>query len=262
MSSRNCQTRSPATEFCVLVINSSGNSTKTITGRGLLRNRMLEPSYYRVGYNDRNIRGEEIFIAAHKLEDVHKALMTSMSVIVEVEVSAFEETINQMNSMVGCHEDYDFVLIPVINSSYKLIDDSIRTIETLISMGVSRDKFKILFNRAVNGCDFELLTNKLKELKITYDLNAQIENHEFYEKLDILGIKYNDITEDKLRADEKKLKQLEAQSTISHLLINTTFDASKAYFSEAVPAQKDALQYSHQHDEVFDMLFGHSHSAS
>lgn len=261
MSKRNRQIRNPETEFCVLIINSSGNSTKTVTGRGLLRNRMLRPLYYRVGYSDRDIKGEEFFIHAHKLEDVHEALMTYMSVIVEVEVSGFEETIHQMRSMEGCHEDYDFVLIPVINSSHKLIDDSIRTIEDLIKMGVSRDKFRILFNRVINGCDFDLLTNKLEELKITYDLNAHIKNHEFYEKLDTLGIRYNDITEYKLNADEKKLKQLEAQSTISHLLMNTTFDASKAYFSEAVLAQKDALQYSQQHDEVFDMLFGHSYSA-
>lgn len=257
MSRRNRQIRNPETEFCVLIINSSGNSTKTVTGRGLLRNRMLRPLYYRVGYSDRDTKGEEFFIHAHKLEDVHEALMTYMSVIVEVEVSAFEETINKMCAMHGCYDDYDFVLIPVINSSHKLIDDSIRTIERLINIGVSPDKFRILFNREEdNGCDFDLLTNKLEELKITYDLNAQIKNHEFYEKLDMLGVRYNDITECKLSADKKQLEQLEAQSGISHLLKNNTLDTSKAYFSELVSAQEDALDYGQQHDEVFEILFG------
>lgn len=244
-------------EFRILIINSSGNSTKTTTGRGFVRNRMHEPSYYKVGYIHQDIKGEEIFTVAHKLEDVHEILMKSMSVIVEVEVSAFEETINKMRAMHGCYDDYDFVLIPIINSSIKLIEDSIRTIETLINIGVSPDRFRILFNREEkNGCDFDPLTNKLEELKITYDLNAQIKNHDFYEKLDILGVRYNDITEYKLSVDKKQLEQLEAQSGISHLLKNNTLDASKAYFSELVSAQEDALDYGKQHDEVFEILFG------
>lgn len=260
MNARNHKKNHSETEFRVLIINSSGNSTKTVTGRGFISNRMHKPTYYKVGYKNQDTKGEEIFVAAHNLADVHETLMMSMSVIVEVEVSAFEETINQMRSMQGSHEDYDFILIPTINSSYKLIDDSIRTIEKLINIGVSPDRLRVLFNRAPTDYDFDVLTKKLEEFEIPYNLSAQVKNPEFYEKLDTLGIRYNDITKDKLSSDEKQLKQLEAQSRISYLLTNTTFDASKAYFSEAVLAQKDALQYSKQHDEVFDMLFGHSYS--
>lgn len=255
MSSRNIQKRNPDTELRILIINSSGNSTKTTTGRWFLRNRMHEPKYHRVGYRERDTREGEVFAATHKLESVHESLMMSMFVIVEIEVSAFGETIDRMSSMQGCHDDYEFVLIPVVNSSLKLLDDSIRTIEMLIDIGVPPHKFRVLFNRVDCGCDFDILTDRLAELEIDYDLSAQIENHEFYEKLEILGIKYDEITEDKLRADEKQLEQLEAQSKISYLFKNTVFDASKAYFTQAVSAQRDALQYSRQHDEVFEMLF-------
>ncbi len=95
-----------------------------------------------------------------------------------------------MKEMAGCYDDYDFILVPVINSSPKLIEDSVRTIEKLIDIGVTPDKVGVLFNRASDSDEyFDILTNKLDELKVPYDLRAQVENYEFYEKLDTLNIK-------------------------------------------------------------------------
>lgn len=155
----------------VCIINSSGNSGKTISGRWLIRPRLQDPKYYRIGYNKRNVVGDEIFVPVEKLSDVHiELMMMDTSVIVEVEMSEFERTIDRMSQMRGCHEDYDFFLVPVVDSSRKLITDSIRTIKTLINMGVPPHKIRIPFNRdpgrhpAYNY--FEELTNTLDELKI------------------------------------------------------------------------------------------------
>lgn len=247
------QSRKSKPEFRLLIINSSGNSTKTTTGRGLIRNRMQEPIYYKVGYINQDIKGDEVFITADKLSSVHKTLMRSMSVIVEIEISAYERTIQEMQEMEGCHGDYDFVLVPVINSSLKLIKDSIRTIEKLHKIGVSADKVRVLFNRVSDSDEyFELLTSKLDELKIPYDLKAHIKNHDFYEKLDSLNIRYDEVTPSRLEADENHLKRLSKESSLDLL----THEVSKSYFIEAVSAQRNALASKQEHDEVFNKLFG------
>jgi hypothetical protein len=179
--------------------------------------------------------------------------MQSMSVIVEIEISAYEKTIQKMQEMEGCHDDYDFVLVPVINSSLKLIKDSIRTIEKLLSIGVSADKIRVLFNRVSDSDEyFELLTNKLDELNIPYDLEVHIKNYEFYEQLDSLNIRYDEVTCDKLEADEEHLKLLKNESHLNLF----THRISKPYFIEAVSAQRNALASKKQHDEVFNRLFG------
>lgn len=252
MNNDNRPSKKSKLEFCVLIINSSGNSTKTVTGRGLIRNRMQEPIYYKVGYIKEDIKRDEIFITADKLSSVHKTLMQSMSVIVEIEISAYEKTIHKMEEMHGCYEDYDFVLIPVINSSLKLIKDSIRTIETLLSIGIPTDKIRILFNRVSDSDEyFELLTNRLDDLNIHYDLRAHINSYGFYEKLDSLNIRYDEVTDSKLKADEKHLTQLKNESNLDLF----THRISKPYFIEAVSAQREALASKQQHDEVFNMLF-------
>lgn len=240
-------------KFRVLIVNSSGNSTKTTTGRGLVKQRMQEPTYYKVCCTNKKIKSDEFMVTADRLSSVHQKLMQSTSVIVEVEISAYEQTINRMKEMEGCHDDYDFILVPVINSSPKLIKDSVRTIEKLIEIGVSPNKVRVLFNRASNSDEyFDILTNKLDELKVPYDLRAQVKNYEFYEKLDVLNIKYNDVTENKLREDSEQVERLRNKLSLDiH-----THRASQAYFIEAVTAQRAALESKKDHDEVFNMLFG------
>lgn len=253
MNNDNSQSKKSKPGFRLLIINSSGNSTKTTTGRGLIRNRMQEPIYYKVGYVYQDIKGDEVFITVDKLSSAHKMLMQSMSAIVEIEVSAYERAIHEMQEMEGCHEDYDFVLIPVINSSLKLIKDSIRTLEKLLSMGVCADKVRVIFNRVSDSDEyFELLTNKLDELKIPYDLKAHIKDYEFYEKLDSLNIRYDEVTPSRLESDEEHLKRLSKESPLDLF----THSISVPYFTEAVSAQKSALASKQEHDEVFSRLFG------
>lgn len=251
MSSCNRQTRKFETEFRVLIINSSGNSSKTSTGRGLIRQRMHDPIYYKIGYINKDIKDDEIFVTADKLSSVHRTLMQSTSVIVEVEISAYEQTIEKMKEMYGCHEDYDFILVPTINSSLKLIEDSVRTIEKLVDIGVTPCKIRVLFNRVSDSDEyFDILTNKLEELKVPYDLKAQVKNYDIYEKLDTLNIKYADVTENKYKEDKEQVERLRKQLSFRY-----TYQVSKAYFIEAVSAQRDALASRQEHDQVFKMLF-------
>lgn len=252
------QTPNAKAQLNVCIINSSGNSGKTISGRWLVKPRLQEPKYYRIGFNDRNVSGDEIFAPVYKLSDVHvELMMMETSVIVEVEISEFERTIRQMTQMRGCHEDYDFFLVPVVDSSPKLIADSIGTIKILVNMGVPPHKIRILFNRDPGRHSaydyFEELTDSLDELKIPYDLNAQFQCYDFYEKLEALNLSYEDITERNLRDAQEHLKKIKEKE--KNYKLTDTEKAAKAFYVQFVLAQRAALAYKSEHDEVFDILF-------
>lgn len=245
-------------QLTICIINSSGNSGKTISGRWLVKPRLQDPIYFRIGYNNRNISGDEIFAPVEKLSDVHvELIMMDTSVIVEVEMSEFERTIDRMIKMRGCHEDYDFFLVPVVDSSPKLIADSIGTIKILVNMGVPPHKIRILFNRDPGrhaAYDyFEELTDTLNELKIPYDLNAQFQCYDFYEKLEALNLSFEDLTEHNLIEAKAHLKKISEKGRIHRL--TDTEKAAKAFYVQVVLVQRAALAYKSEHDEVFEILF-------
>ena len=242
----------------VCIINSSGNSGKTISGRWLVKPRLQEPKYYRIGFNKRNVSGDEIFAPVDKLSDVHiELMMMDTSVIVEVEICEYERTIRQMTQMNGCHEDYDFFLVPVVDSSPKLIADSIETVKILVNMGVPPHKIRILFNRDPDRHStydyFEELTDTLDELKIPYDLNAQFQCYDFYEKLEALNLSFEDLTEHNLIEAKAHLKKISEKGRIYRL--TDTEKAAKAFYVQVVLVQRAALAYKSEHDEVFEILF-------
>ncbi|WP_299189699.1 hypothetical protein [uncultured Psychrobacter sp.] len=251
------QTRNPKPQLKICIINSSGNSGKTISGRWLVKPRLQDPVYFRIGYNNRNISGDEVSAPAEKLINVHIELMMDTSVIVEVEISEYERTIDRMTQMMGCHEDYDFFLVPVVDSSPKLIADSIGTIKTLINMGVPPHKIRILFNRDPGRHSaydyFEELTDTLNELKISYDLNAQFQCYDFYEKLEALNLSFEDLTEHDLINAQAHLKKITEKGRVYRL--TDTEKAAKSFYIEVVLAQRAALAYKSEHDEVFEILF-------
>lgn len=257
MTQATYQTPNAKPQLTVCIINSSGNSGKTISGRWLVKPRLQDPKYYRIGFNDRNISGDEIFATVDKLRDVHVELMMDTSVIVEVEISEFERTIDRMDQMMGCHEDYDFFLVPVVDSSPKLIADSIGTIKILVNMGVPPHKIRILFNRDPGRHSaydyFEELTDTLDELKIPYDLNAQFQCYDFYEKLEALNLSFEDLTEHNLIDAKAHLKKIKEKGKIHRL--TDTEKAAKAFYAQVVRVQRAALAYKSEHDEVFEILF-------
>lgn len=257
MTQANYQTPNAKPQLTVCIINSSGNSGKTISGRWLVKPRLQDPKYYRIGFNDRNISGDEIFATVDKLRDVHVELMMDTSVIVEVEISEFERTIDRMDQMMGCHEDYDFFLAPVVDSSPKLIADSVGTIKILVNMGVPPHKIRILFNRDPGRHSaydyFEELTDTLDELKIPYDLNAQFQCYDFYEKLEALNLSFEDLTEHNLIEAKAHLKKISEKGRIHRL--TDTEKAAKAFYVQVVLVQRAALAYKSEHDEVFEILF-------
>lgn len=252
MNNDHCPPEKSKPKFRLLIINSSGNSTKTVSGT-FIRNRMQDPKYYIVGYKDERINDFERVLQADRISELHDTMMVRESAIVEIEVSGYERTINYMRDMKGCNRDYDAVLVPVINSSFKLIEDSIRTIDDLISVGVSPDKIRVLFNREPNSIEsFDRLTDKLDELEITYDLETQITHHLGYEKLKELKIEYDDITESTLDAAEEKLVKLRSEEQPRE---ESETIALQKKLLKLVSVQRAVLASKQQHNEIFNKLF-------
>ncbi len=77
--------RTKITKAELLILNSSGNSTKTTTGKGLIKQRLQKSNYYKVCNSNENIESDEIFVTPSKLSSVHEYLMQSTSAIVEVD---------------------------------------------------------------------------------------------------------------------------------------------------------------------------------
>lgn len=247
-NNRSLEKSKPA--FRLLIINSSGNSTKTVTGKGFIRNRMQSPRYYTIGRINEEINDFERLLSSDRISKLHEALMWRKSVIVEIEVSGYERTINYMKEIKGSSGDYDAVLVPIINSSFKLIEDSIRTIDDLINVGVPSDKIRVLFNREPDSIEcFDRITNKLDGLDIVYDLTAQINNHSCYQKLQESGLKYDDITESTLEANEEELKKLE------RLRAGERPSDLQWELVQLISLQRAVLASRQQHDEVFSTLF-------
>lgn len=255
MNNSHCPIEDPKPEFRLLIINRSGNSTKTASGN-LIRNRMQNPKYYTVGHKYEEINDFEKLISANQIPTLHKALTWRKSVIVEVNVCGYERTINYMKDVKGYSKDYDAVLVPIINSSFKLIEDSIGTIDDLISVGMPAHKIRVLFNRDPDSNEsFEKMTDRLDELKITYNLEAQVKNHICYEELRRYKelhdpeLKYNDITENTLDANEEELEKLEK------LRVGEEPEDSRKKLINLVSLQRKVLAYKQHHDEVFKALF-------
>lgn len=245
----------PKPEFRLLIINRSGNSTKTASGN-LIRNRMQNPKYYTVGHKYKEINDSEKLISANQIPRLHKALTWRKSVIVEVEVCGYERTINYMKDVKSYSKDYDAVLVPIINSSFKLIEDSIGTIDDLISVGMPAHKIRVLFNRDPDSNEsFKKMTDRLDELKITYNLETQVKNHICYEELHKYQeshdpeLKYNDITENTLDANEEALEKLEK------LRVGEEPEDSRKKLIDLVSLQRKVLAYKQHHDEIFKAIF-------
>lgn len=240
-------------EFRILIINSSGNSGKTSTGRGFILTRLGNVNYYRVCNNSTH-RKNETTVTPKQIDKIHMHLMESMSAIVEVEISAYEEFMYQMSQIHRCYDDYDFILVPVINSSPYLINNSIRTIEYLNEIGVPSQKIRILFNReSEDNKIFKPLLENLEKLGIEYNLDAKIQSHKYYEELENIELKYRNINNDSLQDDTEYLDILKIRANKYGL---SPDEKNKfEYLKKSVHTQRLVLASKDYENRVFDMLF-------
>ncbi|WP_298809742.1 hypothetical protein [uncultured Psychrobacter sp.] len=199
--------------YRIAVINSSGN-----TGKSLVSNYMLRPnmdlqrhyvinnmSMYSKTYSD------EIILSGENFDEALKALNDIESAIVDIAADNTEYVIDIMKHSSNSHEVFNYFLVPVVKGR-KELEDSLNTIKALLKLGVPSNSIKVVFNNINNNNnikylesidkEFEYLLSHLDELKISYDTNAAIEHNIFYRRLSELDISLSELLS--IPIDEKK----------------------------------------------------------
>lgn len=193
--------------YRIAVINSSGN-----TGKSLVSNYMLRPNMdFQRHYVINNISmysktySDEIILSGENFNEALNALSNLDSAIVDISADNTEYAIDIMKHSSNSHEVFNYFLVPVVEG-VKELEDSLNTIKALLKLGVLPNSIKVIFNdtKSTENIDdkFEYLLSHLDELKISYDINAAIEHNIFYRKLSELDISLSELLS--IPIDEKK----------------------------------------------------------
>jgi len=184
--------------YRIAVINSSGNTGKSLASDYLLRPRMDLQGHYVINnmsmYN--KTYSDEIVLSGGSFDEVLKALSNLDSAIVDIAAHNTSCVISIMQNNSDSHKLFDYFLVPVIKG-IKESEDSLNTIKALLKLGVPAESIKLIFNNinnleAIND-EFEYLLSHLDELKIPYNTNAFIEHSRLYSRLSELGISLSDL---------------------------------------------------------------------
>lgn len=133
----------------IAIINFSGNVGKTTIASYLLKPRMPDAPIFSVesiglgaefnGLDVEKIKGKRFGELTH-------SMMLTQSAIVDVGASNIEDFLKFMRQYAGSHEDFDFFIVPVVKER-KVQVDTINTIRALESIGVEKNKIRMVFNK-------------------------------------------------------------------------------------------------------------------
>ena len=206
----------------VAVLNFSGNVGKTTIAGHLLKPRMGDATIFSVeSLNvDASADGLEVErMRGKKFGDLQEQLMMLDKAIVDVGASNVEEFIKLMQQYDGSHEEFDYFVVPVVKEK-KQQADTVNTIRALSSLGIPKNKIRLVFNKVETDesveDEFGALFGLAKaEKSFTLRPEAVIYSNEVYERLKTVGKSLGSITSDetdyraKLRetsdADEKEM---------------------------------------------------------
>lgn len=139
-------------------------------------------------------------IKADKFNQVVDSIMLADCALVDVGQSNAEEFVKRMEQLEGSHEEFDYFIVPVIDSLHA-IKEAIKTVESLHVMGVPAKKIKIIFNKVADITeDIEYKFAKimaLKQLKkATVNTNAVVYKSDAFDLLKDLQLSIEDVLND------------------------------------------------------------------
>lgn len=195
------------TGYRIAVINSSGNTGKSLVSNYMLRPNMDLQRHYVIGNLSMYSKtySDEIVLSGKNFDEALKALSNIESAIVDIAADNTEYVIDTMKHNSNSHKVFDYFLVPIVEG-LKELEDSLNTIKALLKLGVLPNSIKVTFSntKSTENIDdkFEYLLPHLDELKISYDTNAAIEHNIFYRRLSELDISLSEILS--IPIDEKK----------------------------------------------------------
>lgn len=137
----------------IAVLNNSGNVGKSTVCNSLLQPRLPESKVIKVEtINTDGTLDEKI--SASEFIEISKLIDSSPCAIVDVGSSNIETFIKKLASYKGSQEDFDYFIVPVTPQNKQQMDTLV-TIETILDLGVSLERIKIIFNMVESERSFE-----------------------------------------------------------------------------------------------------------
>jgi hypothetical protein len=228
----------------VAVLNFSGNVGKTTLAANLLKPRMRNAPVYAIESlnSDEGSTGVSIEkMRGRHYGELQERLMTLDAAIVDVGASNVEEFLKLMQQYHGSHEEFDYFIVPVVKEK-KQMADTVNTIRVLSSIGVPRQKIRIIFNMVemddVIEDEFAPLFG-LAELEKSFTLNpkAVVYANEVFDRLKEIGKSLVEVDADatdyrarlrELHGDEEKESCIKMVA-IKRLAVTATKNLDAAY---------------------------------
>lgn len=132
-----------STDMKIAVLNYSGNVGKSTLARHLLQPRMGDcPIMFIESINE---GGDESNIKGKEFASVMIDVLAADKAIVDIGSSNIEAVFAKVGRMGEVLEGFDFFLIPTV-AKPKQQKDTVKVIRDLISLGVPKEKLKVVFN--------------------------------------------------------------------------------------------------------------------
>jgi hypothetical protein len=228
----------------VAIINFSGNVGKSTIARHLLVPRMDNADIVSVesinsdDHNTEAMRGKQFGLVIERI-------MMRKSVVVDVGSSNIEEFISQMRLYDDSHEDFNYIVIPVV-PDLKQQRDTIKTIQTLSALGFPAEKLRMLFNMIdISDQPEQVFAGLFRYHKdqgnFTINPDASLHKSDVYSLIGPIGKTVRELATDMTDFDEK--------------IIETEDDEEKRHWIHLRSVRKLARVVEKEHNRVFPVLF-------
>lgn len=198
----------------VVSISYSGSVGKTTCAANLLRPNMADAEIYSVESINDSMDGlgvDSLKFVGKRFGELYRNLMVVDDAIVDVGASNVEPFLEAMLNFDNSYEEFDYFVVPVI-PNIKDQKDTISTIEALHSIGVDKDRIRLVFNRVEDlssiDSDFQLVVNyHLAQGTFRLNRDAAIQESDLFNQLSTYQTTVQAILEDQTdyRAEMRKV---------------------------------------------------------
>ncbi|MBI5792579.1 MAG: plasmid stabilization protein [Rhodocyclales bacterium] len=187
----------------VAVINFSGNVGKSTVAAHLLLPRIRDASIISVESLNLDAREDGVDVEQQRGKEfvgLVEDLLVREAAIVDVGASNAEDFMRGMRALDGSHAEFDYFVVPTVRTK-KQIGDTISTITALASIGVPREKIRVVFNKIEEGEDvrhgFRALFETIREDDCcVVSPDAVVYANEVFERLKEVGTSLAEIRSD------------------------------------------------------------------
>ena len=207
----------------IVVINFSGNVGKSTVAAHLLKPRMNNATLFSIETLNDDAASDGVDVETYKgkkYKELQEEIFMLEDAIVDVGASNVEDFTNLMTQYHDSHKQFDYYIVPTVKDKKQTID-TLKTIKSLVKMGIPKKKIRVILNRVEIDDDITDEFGSLFGLEAadnTFVMNDQcvIYNNEAFDQCKDLGVPLADIVADQTdyRAQAKAAKDAGDQEEV------------------------------------------------